>query len=138
MVFIGLRSYTFAALLVAGGFACGGLCAAYPERPVRIVVGALGGDTTDLIARITAPSLTETFKQRFAIENYPGANGTLAAARAAKARPDGHTLLFTSASFAANASLYLEAQLSPAARFRSGVAHRRRAQRAPGAGVRIR
>jgi tripartite-type tricarboxylate transporter receptor subunit TctC len=80
--------------------------AEYPERPVRLIVGYAGGDTTDLVARVAAPALAEFFKQSFIVENHPGANGTVAAARVAKAKPDGHMLLVASSSFAATPGLY--------------------------------
>ncbi|MGZ5709676.1 MAG: hypothetical protein ACXWIJ_10935, partial [Burkholderiales bacterium] len=54
---------------------CGAARAAYPERPVRLIVGYPGGDTTDLIARVDAIGLADFFKQQFLVENHPGANG---------------------------------------------------------------
>src|SRR3954462_11650045 len=45
--------------------------AEYPERPVRLIVGYAGGDTTDLVARVAAPGLAEFFKQSFIVENHP-------------------------------------------------------------------
>jgi tripartite-type tricarboxylate transporter receptor subunit TctC len=78
----------------------------YPERPVRIIIGHTGGDTTDLVARVAARALAKHFSQPFIVDNYPGANSNLAAARAAKAKPDGHTLLLVSPAFSSNTSLY--------------------------------
>ncbi|MGZ5160930.1 MAG: Bug family tripartite tricarboxylate transporter substrate binding protein [Burkholderiales bacterium] len=85
---------------------CGAARAAYPERPVRLIVGYPGGDTTDLIARVDAIGLADFFKQQFLVENHPGANGTLATARVAKAKPDGYTLLLVSSSFSTSPGLY--------------------------------
>jgi tripartite-type tricarboxylate transporter receptor subunit TctC len=85
---------------------CGPAFAAYPERPVRLIVGYAGGDTTDLIARVDALGLADFFKQPFLVENHPGANGTLAIARVAKAKPDGYTLLLVSSSFSTSPGLY--------------------------------
>ena len=65
----------------------------YPAKPVRILVGATAGGGTDILARILAEKFTESLKQNFIVENKPGAANTLAAAEAAKAAPDGHTLL---------------------------------------------
>jgi tripartite-type tricarboxylate transporter receptor subunit TctC len=96
------------AVLIIGflGFACASADALYPDRPVRILVGYAGGDTTDLIARVTVPALADWFKQAFIIENHPGANGNLATGRAAKAKPDGHTLLLVSSAFSTSPGLY--------------------------------
>ena len=60
----------------------------------------------DLAARLTAQALAAYFKQPFVVENYPGANTNLAAARAARAKRDGYTLLLVSPAFSSNASLY--------------------------------
>ncbi len=67
--------------------------AAYPTKPVRILVGATAGGGTDILARLLAEKFGESMKQTFIVENKPGAANTLAAAEAAKASPDGHTLL---------------------------------------------
>jgi tripartite-type tricarboxylate transporter receptor subunit TctC len=99
-------STVFSTLCFALLLACGGARAAYPERPVRLIVGQPAGDTTDLVARVTAPALAEFLGQPFVIDNHPGANGNLAAARAVKAKADGYTLLLVSTSFATNPSLY--------------------------------
>jgi tripartite-type tricarboxylate transporter receptor subunit TctC len=96
----------FSALCFALLSACGGACAAYPERPVRLIVGQPAGDTTDLVARVVAPVLGDFLGQPFVIDNHPGANGNLAAARAVKAKADGYTLLLVSTAFATSPSLY--------------------------------
>ncbi len=67
--------------------------AAYPAKPVKILVGANAGGGTDIIARMLADKFSETFKQPFVVENRPGASNTIAADITAKAAPDGHTLL---------------------------------------------
>ena len=66
---------------------------AYPNKPVRILVGATAGGGTDILARMLAEKFGESMKQTFVVENKPGAANTLAAAEAARATPDGHTLL---------------------------------------------
>jgi len=67
--------------------------AAYPTKPVKILVGANAGGGTDIIARMLADKFSEAFKQPFVVENRPGASNTIAADVTAKAAPDGHTLL---------------------------------------------
>jgi tripartite-type tricarboxylate transporter receptor subunit TctC len=68
--------------------------AAWPERPVTLIVPFAAGGITDLLARITAERLSGAFGRTFVVENVVGAAGTLATGKAARARPDGHTLLF--------------------------------------------
>lgn len=65
----------------------------YPNKPVRIMVGANAGGGTDIIARLLAEKMGEGLKGSFVVENRPGASNTIAADLTAKAPPDGHTLL---------------------------------------------
>src|SRR6266404_1694316 len=66
---------------------------AYPNKPVRLMVGAPAGGGTDIVARMLGEKLTDTLKQPFVVDNRPGASNTIAADITAKAPPDGHTLL---------------------------------------------
>jgi putative tricarboxylic transport membrane protein len=68
--------------------------AAWPERPVQVVVPFAAGGITDVLARVTAERLQASFKQTFVVENEPGAAGVIAAQRVARAKPDGYTLIF--------------------------------------------
>ena len=67
--------------------------AAWPSKPLRIMVGANAGGGTDIIARMLAEKLSAALGQQVVVENRPGASNTIAADLAAKAPPDGHTLL---------------------------------------------
>lgn len=78
----------------------------YPSRPTRILVPFPPGGATDIVARIMAQRLSERLGQQFVVENRPGASGNIAIALAAKAAPDGYTLLATSSVFVVNPSLY--------------------------------
>jgi tripartite-type tricarboxylate transporter receptor subunit TctC len=78
----------------------------YPTKPVRIIVGFPPGGSTDIMARLIAPGLSETFRQQFVIDNRPGANSNIASEMAARAPADGYTIVVVSASFSTNVSLY--------------------------------
>jgi len=66
--------------------------AAFPTRPVRIIVGFTPGSATDVTARIFAQKFSEAWNVPVVVENTPGAGGTAGATRAAKSTPDGYTL----------------------------------------------
>lgn len=70
--------------------------AAYPARPVRLIVAVPPGGAADFTARIAAQKLTEALAQNLVVENRGGAGGTIASDIASKATPDGYTLLWTS------------------------------------------
>ena len=78
----------------------------YPKRPIRWVVGFPPGGSTDIVARIIAPWLSERLGQQIIVENKPGAGTNLAAQSVVNAPPDGHTLLFVTPVNAINATLY--------------------------------
>ena len=79
---------------------------AYPNRPVRLLVGYPPGGVTDIVARLIAPVLSERFGQPFAVENKPGASSNIAIEETVRATPDGYTLFLVSASNSFNATLY--------------------------------
>ena len=81
--------------------------AAYPTRPIRIVVAYTPAGTTDILARIIGQKMNEAWGQPVIIDNRPGANGNIGTEYAAKAQPDGHTFLMTTAGpHGINPSLY--------------------------------
>jgi tripartite-type tricarboxylate transporter receptor subunit TctC len=91
------------ALLIAG---LSPLHAAYPEKPVRVVVPFAAGGPADLTARLIAQKLSEQWKQPVVVDNRGGAGGNLGTVLAAQALPDGYTLLLTTSVFVCNPSLY--------------------------------
>jgi tripartite-type tricarboxylate transporter receptor subunit TctC len=85
----------------------------YPTRPIRLIVPFGAGGPTDVIARIFAQKLSESFGQQLVIENIPGAGGNTGTAMAAKANPDGYTMLVVSTGFMVNPSLYAKVPYDP-------------------------
>jgi tripartite-type tricarboxylate transporter receptor subunit TctC len=78
----------------------------YPSKPARLIVGFPPGGGSDALARLVAAALTEKFGQQMLVDNKAGAN-TIVATQYVQSQPaDGYTLLFVSASFAINPSLY--------------------------------
>ena len=80
--------------------------AAYPSKPVRIIVPFAPGGGNDIIARYLAQQLTDTFGKPCLVENKPGAGGALGIEAGVKSPPDGHTLVMISSSYSVNPSLY--------------------------------
>lgn len=85
--------FALALLAIAGGAHAQG---AYPNRPIRVIVPFGPGGVTDILARLLAPDIQKDFGQPLLIENIGGAGGVIGTAAAAKAAPDGYTILFTS------------------------------------------
>jgi tripartite-type tricarboxylate transporter receptor subunit TctC len=91
---------------------------AYPDRPIRIVVGFPPGGINDIVARIVGQKVSESIGQPVIVDNRAGAGGTIGADYVAKAKPDGYTLLLGSVSNVAMASsLYKALPYDPARDF---------------------
>ncbi len=93
----------FAALSMSATLA---LAQAYPNRPVRLVVGFPPGGSTDLAARALGERLSSALGQSFVVENKPGASGNIAAEQVARAAPDGYMLLVAATSFATSPAFF--------------------------------
>jgi tripartite-type tricarboxylate transporter receptor subunit TctC len=98
--------HTLGAFTAASPFLVTRAYAAWPDRPVKIVVPFAPGGPVDVIARLLQPLLAEELKGNFFIENKPGAAGTIGVGQAARAEPDGYTLLITSNTIMINPLLY--------------------------------
>ena len=86
----------------------------YPTKPVTVIVPQAPGGANDTVARILAAKLSENFGQQFIVDNRPGAGGNIGTAAAAKARPDGYTLLLTvNSAHVINPFLYKNAGFDP-------------------------
>jgi len=81
---------------------------AYPTKPIRLIVPWVAGGGTDIVARIMVPGLSEGFGQQVVIDNRPGANGIIGSDLAAKAAPDGHTMILEAVEHVINASTYAQ------------------------------
>jgi tripartite-type tricarboxylate transporter receptor subunit TctC len=93
-------------LLSAAGFAGAADAQGYPERPIRLIVPFSAGGTSDLVARIMATKLGEELNQTVIVDNRDGAGSTLGVSIAARATPNGYTLLVAHNALAINQTLY--------------------------------
>src|ERR1700722_10864403 len=98
-----LAASILAACLVASGNASS---QSYPDHPITLLVPYAPGGATDAIARIMQNSLEKSLGQPIVVENLGGAGGMIAAAKAARADPDGYTILLHQVALAAGMSMY--------------------------------
>ena len=110
------RAFALTLAALGAGFAATGTAhaqAAYPDKPIRIMVGASPGGGTDILARMLADKFAPDLKQTVVVENRPGASNTIAADLAAHAAPDGATLLLATNTGQAIAPHLLKLKFDP-------------------------
>ncbi len=105
--------FRIALCLVAAAFSLNALGQGYPSRPVRLIVPFVPGGSADFFARALAPDLGEALGQPVVIDNRGGAAGVIGTELAARAAPDGYTLLLGTANTAMNVSLYRRWTVDP-------------------------
>lgn len=86
---------------------------AYPGKAVRVIVPFAAGGPTDVVARVLAQKLSERWSQQIHIDNVVGASGNIGTRAAARAAPDGYTVLVTTSGFVVNPSLYANVGYDP-------------------------
>ena len=104
-----LAAAAIGATVVAGvaSAASAGPEPAYPTRPIRVIVAYTPAGTTDILARLIGQKITESWGQPVIVENRPGANGNIGTEIAARATPDGYTIIMgTAATHSINNTLY--------------------------------
>ena len=90
----------------------------YPNKPIRLIVGYAPGGASDILARVLAQRLNIELKQVVTVENHPGASGNIGTELAARAEPDGYTLLLgAAAQIAINPSLFKGMRVNPVTDF---------------------
>ncbi len=85
----------------------------YPDKAVKIIVPFAPAGPTDIVARLIATKLSERLGKQFYVENISGAGGNTGMGQAARATPDGYTILFVSSSYVVNPSLYPKIPYDP-------------------------
>ncbi len=106
---LSLAAAALLALVVSGSAGAQG----YPARAVRVIIPFAPGGGTDNLTRIMAPRLTELLGQPVVIDNRPGASGQIGTELAARAAPDGYTIVHVDTSFTSNPSLYPKLPYDP-------------------------
>ncbi len=99
--------------LMAGAAGAASVQAAFPEKPVRMIVSFAAGGPNDFIARVISQKLTEYWGLPVIVDNRPGAGGNIGSELAAKAPADGYTLTLVSTAFVVNPSLYKKTGYDP-------------------------
>lgn len=100
------------ATAVAWGISQPAFALDYPTKPVRLIVGVAPGGANDTVARLVAQALSERLGQSVVVENRPGAGGNIGLEAAAKAPPDGYTVLFATSANALSVAFYEKASVN--------------------------
>lgn len=85
----------------------------YPRKPIRLIVPIAPGGGTDILSRLIAQKMTESFQQQVVVDNRPGAGTIIGANIAAKSAPDGHTLIMVFPAHAINVTLMSKLPFDP-------------------------
>jgi tripartite-type tricarboxylate transporter receptor subunit TctC len=101
------------ATLIVAGPSFAQTASGYPDHSVKVIVPFAAAGPTDVMARLIAQKLSDHLGKQFYVENQPGAGGNIGMASAAKASPDGYTILFVSSSYVVNPSLYPKIPYDP-------------------------
>jgi tripartite-type tricarboxylate transporter receptor subunit TctC len=114
-----MKNVMWSCAVLAGLYigACPAADPPYPSKPIRMLVGFGAGGAADVLGRILAQKLTETWGQTVVVDNRPGATTTIAADTAANSRPDGYTLLVITSAHAVSAGLYRKLNYDPVKSF---------------------
>src|SRR5215470_14168878 len=114
-----MRAPTFAAAAAAALLAGAPTQAQqYPQRPISMIVPFAAGGPTDVLARVLGQHMSQTLGQSIIVEDVTGAGGTIGSARAAKAAPDGYTLVMGNVgTHAASVGLYPKLPYNPSSDF---------------------
>ena len=108
-----LRALASIAALLVSNFPGDTSAQTYPTRSVRLIVPFAAGGPTDVIARVVAQKLSETWGQQMVTENIPGAGGNTGVAMVGRAPADGYTMLVVSTGFIVNPSMYSKISYDP-------------------------
>jgi tripartite-type tricarboxylate transporter receptor subunit TctC len=100
-------------LAMIGSTGAAGAQAAFPDKPIRIIVPFTPGTGIDILARTLGQKMGEDWKIAVIVENKPGASGNIGTEAAAKAQPDGYTLLMTANTIVLNRSLFKSIPYDP-------------------------
>lgn len=87
---------------------------AYPSKPIRVIVPYAAGGAVDIVTRVVTQKMAENLKQSIIVDNRPGASSNIGSEQAARAEPDGYTLLTASNTLASNGALFQKLGYDPA------------------------
>ncbi len=107
--FAGMLAFAAAGVMLAAPAAAQG----YPERPVRMIIPFAAGGATDVPTRLISAKLADRLGQQFVVDNRPGQGGALGTAVAARAEPDGYTILQVATPFVVSPHVYSKLSYDP-------------------------